>query len=119
MNMLFPKMPARKRRRKHPASIVQVRNGYCYLCGLLNQDFTPKQPLHEHHIFGGPNRKLSEEYGLKIYLCLAHHTEGPEAAHRNGDTMELLHIIGQQAFERVYGSRADFIRIFGKNYERD
>lgn len=117
--MLFPKIKSKKRRRHHPDSIIQVKSGYCFLCGLLNQDYTPKQPLHEHHIFGGPNRRLSEEYGLKVYLCLAHHTEGPEAVHKNSDTMELMHIIGQQAFERVHGPRADFIALFGKNYEYD
>ena len=115
--MLFGKEPRKKKRKRHPDSIIQVRKEYCYLCGLLEGDTSVKTPLHAHHVFGGPNRKHSEEYGLKVYLCLKHHTEGPEAVHRNADTMQLLHIIGQQAYERVYGSREEFMKLFGRNYD--
>ena len=49
-------------------SIIQNKDGCCYMCDLLGtrqQGYT----IEEHHCFGGPNRKLSEKYGLKIYLC--------------------------------------------------
>jgi hypothetical protein len=34
---------------------------------------------HRHHVFGGPNRKHSEKYGLVADLCVECHTE----VHRN------------------------------------
>ena len=45
-------------------SIMQNKDGCCYMCDLLGtrqQGYT----IEEHHCFGGPNRKLSEKYGLK------------------------------------------------------
>ena len=78
----------------------------------------------KHNIFGGANRKLSEKYGLTVHLCHACHNEPPDGAHFSKDTKEWLHRIGQQAFEvNAYKkgadwdeARAEFVRIFGKNY---
>ncbi len=68
-----------------------------------------------HHVFGGiANRKLSEKYGLKVYLCPDCHRLGKIAAHRNKNTMGFLHREGQQAFESYYDM--GFKAIFGKNY---
>ena len=47
-------------------SIMQ-EEGICYLCGSSGID--DMCGLEQHHVFGGPNRKLSERYGLKVYLC--------------------------------------------------
>ena len=41
-------------------SILQ-REKKCWVTG-------DRYNLHEHHIFGGARRKLSEKYGLKVYL---------------------------------------------------
>ena len=71
--------------------------------------------LEAHHVFGGANRKKSEEYGMKVYLCLEHHREGPEAVHRNHDMMRLVQQEGQRAFHLVY-PEIDFRKEFGKNY---
>lgn len=67
--------------------------------------------LHEHHIFGGARRKLSEKYGLKVYLRFDLH----ERAHREREFADELHRAGQRAFEKTH-SREEFMRIFGKNY---
>lgn len=96
--------------------IHDYSDGCCYLCKLLNGDYAAKNCLEEHHIFGGPNRKHSEHFGLKVKLCIYHHRIGAHAVHDMGaDEMELLHQIGQMGFERRY-SHEDFVRIFGKNY---
>lgn len=71
--------------------------------------------IEEHHIFEGPNRKHSEEYGLKVWLCLEHHTLGALAVHNCPEMMKLMHQIGQRAFEETH-SRQQFIDIFGKSY---
>ncbi len=92
------------------------QDGTCYLCMLLHDDHERKQ-TQEHHVFyGTANRKLSEKYGLKVYLCMEHHTYdgGSEAVHRNHDIDIKLKGVAQEAFEKKYPS-LDFKSIFGKN----
>ena len=114
--LMFPKtQKKRKKRMKHPRSILHEKNGTCYLCMLLDGNHKKHLLLDEHHIFGGPNRMHSEETGLKVWLCLDHHTMGNLAVHRCSDTMRLMHRIGQREFEKTY-SRHQFIEIFGKSY---
>ena len=114
--MMFPKQPTKKKRLKHCESILHKKDGTCYLCMMLHDEYRIHKGLHEHHIFGGTaNRRLSEEDGLKVYLCPEHHEHGPEAAHKNADVADILHRIGQQAFEREYPN-LEFREIFGKNY---
>ena len=93
----------------------------CYLCEILKGDYSPKRYREEHHIYGGPNRKQSEKYGLKVMLCKRHHTgdiSGCEyAVHRpdKNNYADLLHIKGQQKFEETH-TRKEFFDIFGRNY---
>jgi hypothetical protein len=85
--------------RREMESIINTEKS-CYKCG--NTDW-----VECHHIFGGTaNRKLSEKYGLKVYLCKEHHME----AHEGGELTKMLHQIGQEAFEREYPY--DFTRLF-------
>lgn len=113
--LLFPKIPAKKKKKRHKPSILQDKNHTCYLCILLNGDHHKHRTLHEHHIFGGPNRIHSEEEGLKVYLCPEHHLTGPAAAHRCQETQNILHQIGQQEFEKTH-TREEFRKIFGRSY---
>lgn len=89
--------------------------GTCYLCMMLHSDYQRRTNLEEHHVFMGPLRKLSERYGLKVYLCHEHHLDNPEAVHVNCKVCELLQAEGQTVFEREYPNK-DFRKIFGKNY---
>lgn len=90
-------------------SIIQSSKE-CYITGRTDL-------LEEHHIFGGkPNRKNSEKYGLKVWLTHDYHNEPPTGVHHNKELMQELHEVGQRAFEKKHGTRADFIRIFGRNY---
>ena len=90
-------------------SIMQKGDKRCFLCGKVNG-------LEEHHVFGGANRKWSEKYGLKVYLCgIECHREGPNSAHKNRDVSERLKRLGQIAFEARH-SHEEFMQIFGKNY---
>ena len=91
---------------------MMTRKGECYLCGASGQ-------TEEHHCFGGPNRKLSEKYGLKVYLCISCHRTGPNAVHdsMNGnENRKVLHEDAQRAFEAHWGTRDYFRQIFGRNY---
>ena len=82
----------------------------CFLCGAT-------QRIERHHLFGAAHRDLSEELGLVVDLCAWCHREGPDAAHRSAETMQLLHEYGQRMAMREQGWTADEFRIvFGKNY---
>ena len=113
--MMYPKTPTKKKRKAHKDSILHRKDGTCYLCMKLHGDDSYHEVLHGHHIFGGANRDHSEAEGLKVYLCLAHHTEGPEAVHKNAEVMRSLQQEGQQAFEEEH-SREEFMQMFGRNY---
>lgn len=97
-------------------SILQQKDGTCYLCGKLLADPVVHGYTEEHHVFGGTaNRKLSERYGLKVYLCLRHHREGPQAVHNNRANAQLLKADAQRKFEETH-TRNEFLEIFGRNW---
>lgn len=82
----------------------------CYLCESHNW-------LEEHHVFGAANRKNSEKYGLKVYLCHSHHNEPPDGVHHNKAVRLHLQTIAQKkAMETYEWTEDDFREIFGKNY---
>jgi hypothetical protein len=79
---------------------------------------TAKKAALAIFVGGCPNRTHSGHYGLKVYLCNIHHLAGtgPEAVHANKKIMAMLHEDGQRAFEENWGSRTEFMKIFGKNF---
>lgn len=99
-------------------SIMQKKDGRCYLCMLLYGDDSRKVTQEHHVIFGTANRKLSERYGLKVYLCILHHTESPEAVHQNAEMAKLLKIRAQRAFRERFPA-LNWLEIFGKNYDTE
>ena len=112
-NLLFPKGDGKKKRRKHGKSIMPAYGG-CYLCRLLEGD-DRKKNTENHHIFFGPNRERSEEYGFTTRLCQEHHRNGPAAVHTNAEVCRNLQRECQKEFEKAH-SREEFVRIIGKNY---
>lgn len=94
-------------------SIIQNDTSVCYKCGRLRGNMNC---LEKHHVFGGSNRKYSEEFGLWVMLC-GHqcHRYGKGAVHQDAEYMQELHEVGQRAFERDH-TREEFMKIFGKNY---
>ena len=100
-------------------SIMQQNDGRCYLCMRLNMDYSIQNGIEEHHaIFNAKNRALSEKYGLKVYLCRAHHRQSPEAVHENRKMRTIVEDAAQRAFEAKF-PELDFREIFGKNYKID
>lgn len=99
-------------------SIMQEKDGRCYLCMALHGDHGRKATQEHHVLFGTANRKLSERYGLKVYLCLEHHEEGPEAVHKNADLARMLKVEAQRAFS-IRFPNLDWMAIFGRNYIDD
>ena len=88
-------------------SIMQNKKE-CYLCGRQFE-------LECHHVFAGvANRKLSDKYGLWVYLCHNCHT-GTNGAQYAKDLNLRLKQEAQEAFEKTH-TRKEFMQIFGKNY---
>lgn len=116
--LMYPKTPNKKIRKKHKDSILHEKDGTCYLCVKLRNDYTRYPVLHKHHIFGGPNRDLAEEDGLTVYLDVYHHELGPEAVHKNYELMRLLQQDGQRAYEGNH-TRKQFMSRYGRNYLED
>lgn len=90
-------------------SIMQNKEE-CYYCKTTND-------LHEHHcIHGTANRKLSEKYGLKVYVCSFHHNMGGRfSIHGNSAIDYELKKKAQIEFEKYYKDKS-FKSIFGRNY---
>jgi hypothetical protein len=82
----------------------------CYLTGRTDW-------IEIHHCFQGANRKLSEKYGLCVYLNHYAHNEPPDGVHFNKQKMRELQAEVQYVAMKHYGwTTEDFIKIFGRNY---
>lgn len=91
------------------------KDGTCYLCMILHNDYARRTTQEHHAVFGTANRKLAEKWGLKVYLCLQHHTAGPMAVHNNHELALLLQKKAQERFEEMY-SHELWMQVFGRNY---
>jgi hypothetical protein len=90
--------------------VILKKDKQCWFCGNT-------QNLHLHHIFhGSANRKISDKYALCVWVCAYHHNLGQKCVHNNKEMDLILKTKGQEYFENTYGSREDFIKIFGRNY---
>ena len=88
-------------------SIIQQEKR-CWFCGAV-------VGLEEHHIFAGTaNRKISEKYGLKVWLCHRHHT-GKDGAQYDRDMNLQLKQEAQRKFEQIY-SHELWMETIRKNY---
>lgn len=109
-----PKPIKKPRRQRHKQSVIQKKDGRCFLC-MMEGDYQIKPVIHEHHIFGGSRRRISEAEGLKVYLCPEHHTIGKTAVHNNYKTMFTLQQEGQKAYELTH-NRSQWMTLMHKNY---
>ena len=109
----YPKREKKKKRKTHKESVLQKKDGVCYLCALGGKWYIHEN-TEEHHVFGGPNRIHSEEEGLKVWLCPECH-RGPDGVHNNIEKMRLLQREAQKAYEKTH-SREQFVALIGRNY---
>lgn len=94
-------------------SIIQEDREHCFICGRnARADYWG---LDEHHVWGAGNRKLSEKYGLKVYIC--HDKCHLNGVHKDAELNRKVQAIVQKRAMQYYGwTTQDFIRIFRKNY---
>lgn len=71
--------------------------------------------LHKHHIFMGPFRKKSEQYGCYVYLRADWHNMSDYGVHFNRNLDLRLKRIAQRKFEELYGHEK-FMEVFKINY---
>lgn len=91
----------------------------CFLCIILNGDYSIKRVLHEHHVlFGTAGRQLAEKYGLKVYLCPGHHENEKESVHVNAEIAKILKQAAEITFIKKYSAEM-FREVFGKSYVGD
>ena len=89
-------------------SILVDDLSYCIVCGRPHP--------HKHEVFfGEKQRKHSIKYGMVLPLCYLHH-EGNDSPHMNREIDLKYKEMAQEVWERTYGSREDFRKIFGKSY---
>lgn len=91
-------------------SIIQSEK-VCYRTGATFD-------LEEHHVYGGnPNRKLSEKYGLKIWLKADYHRNTKHSIHMNKEFREQVQRDVQLIAMKHYGWTVDdFRQIFGRSF---
>ena len=88
-------------------SILQTER-CCYYCGRLDG-------LEKHHVFGGPNRKISDRYGLWIWCDSYHHRDLKEGVQYNKYKNLQLKQDAQMAFEKTH-PRSMWMELIRKNY---
>lgn len=105
-----------KKRQKHKESILQRKDGRCYLC-MKAGDSSAKY-TECHHVFGGSMRKVSEAEGLKAYLCPEHHRTGKESVHLNAQVSRILKAETQAKWEENH-TRAEWMTLMHRNYREE
>lgn len=71
--------------------------------------------LHRHHIYGGRNRRVSEENGFWVYLRADYHNMSDKGVHFNRELDLALKKACQEKYEETH-SREDFMKLIGRNY---
>ena len=63
--LMFPKSQTKRKKRQHRESILQKKDGRCWLCMRLHGDYSQKAGIHKHHVFfGSGQREISEANGF-------------------------------------------------------
>lgn len=89
---------------------TECLNECCFFTGL------DKEYCETHHIFFGRGlRKLSEKYGMKVYLSPECHRGSRIGVHHNRKNNLTIKRYAQHEFEKTH-TREEFIKIFGKSY---
>ncbi len=80
----------------------------CFVCGNT-------VGIHRHHVFGGRNRKISDEHGFIVDLCGYHHNLSNDGVHFDKQLDLYIKQYYQREYEKTH-SRAEFMALIGRNY---
>ena len=81
---------------------------HCYITG--------SNTIAIHHVFGGPDRKVSERYGFLVPLRPDWHNLSSYGVHQNRELDLRFKRLAQGYYEDHIGSREQFRQEFGRNY---
>lgn len=95
----------------HSVSVLQGRERECYITGRTGD-------LHKHHIYYGTgNRAVSDKHGFWVWLIPELHNTSSEGIHKGNIELDTrLKQDCQRAYEAEGHTRAEFIKLIGKNY---
>jgi len=88
-------------------SILTDDLDHCYLCKAKRQAI--------HHVYGGPNRSISEKNGFIVPLCFAQHNGSNDSVHFNRELDLFFKRLCQLKYEETH-TREEFIKLIGRNY---
>src|SRR5574344_1240180 len=71
--------------------------------------------LHQHHVFGGANRNISEKMGFWVWLRYNLHNMSNDGVHEDFRLNLDLKQKCQKEFEKTH-TRSEFMSLIGKNY---
>ena len=71
--------------------------------------------LHKHHIYGGPNRHISEHNGFWVWLIPEYHNMSDEGVHFVKEFDLALKQECQLKYEQTH-TREEFIELIGRSY---
>ena len=80
----------------------------CYVTGRTTG-------LHKHHIYFGPNRKVSEENGFWVWLIPEYHNMSNDGVHFVKEFDLALKQECQTKYEQTH-TREEFIELIGRSY---
>lgn len=106
---------ANKSRRLNKEKLFSIFTTDLYQCHITGD----KQNVHFHHIFGAANKKNSEKFGFLVPLRADWHNMSDYGIHFNRSLELLYKCACQEYFLNHYGTKEDFIKIFGKWWTAD
>ena len=71
--------------------------------------------LHKHHIYFGPNRKVSDDNGFWVWLIPPLHNRSVQAVHHCRDLDLKLKTECQAKYEETH-TREEFMALVGRSY---
>lgn len=91
-------------------SILQTEKK-CWVCGCKNN-------LHLHHtLYGGDKRRLSDKYGLTIWLCSKHHNMSDKGIHYDKELdLRVKQMAQMECMQHYQMSMDQWLKIFRRNY---
>lgn len=92
----------------HKSILVQPEDwDECCVCGRRAEAC--------HHIFGGPNRKISDREGFTVPLCNRCHNMSDNGVHFNMSLDRFMKRWAQKKYEETH-TREEFLKLIGRNY---
>ena len=92
-------------------SVLQSDLDVCFVTGDSKK---AGADIHKHHVFGAANKANSEKYGFIVGLRADWHDMADYGVHFNKEFDLRLKRMCQEYWLKNYGTKEEFIAVFGK-----